>query len=51
MIEQLKEKHEESVKIYKDKVIESQNQVEAYYERVNQVEVELAYEKEYHSKF
>ena len=50
MIEELRERHTEDLKIYKDKVIDTEAQVEGYLERINQLDVELSYEKEYHSK-
>lgn len=50
MFEELKEKQAEDLKIYQDKVIEAESLSGANLERIKQLEVELAYEKDYHSK-
>ena len=50
MIEELKEKHSEDLRLYKDKIIDTENTSGSYQDRINQLEAELAYEKEYQGK-
>lgn len=50
MIEQLKSRQAEDVRLYKDRIIELEGGQSAHQERFREMEVELNYEKDYHSK-
>ena len=50
MIDEIKAKQADDMKIYKDQIIELQNEIGTHNERVAQMEVQLNYEKDYHSK-
>jgi hypothetical protein len=43
MIDEIKGKQSEYVKVYKDKIIELENEITTLHERAGQVEVELNY--------
>lgn len=50
MIEEIKSRQADDMKVYKDRIIELENEISTNNERVTQMEVELNYEKDYHSK-
>jgi chromosome segregation ATPase len=50
MIEEIKLRQVDDLKAYKDRIIELENEMSTHNERVAQMEVELNYEKDYHSK-
>ncbi len=50
MLDEIKAKQADNLKGYKDRIIELENILQQNNERVNHMEIELNYEKDYHSK-